>query len=300
MNNRRLLFCLVIFQGYSAMKWISAKQFTAHRMKGFSLLEIVVAVGILAVVSAIIFPALIQFLNINERLEKKNEQIADLQRLFVFMENDFRYLVSKKIRDPIDGLSFSQGFTLDTDDDELAKFVTLYPDAAVNQSVNQLVAWQLNDEKLQRKTWFSTNNYADEEPRVSTIINDVAQVELRVAGEEDDNSLNWQSDWDEEEALPRAIEVVVSFVSGDEYRRVFEAVDPIDFAKIDATNATNAAAGNAASGNNAGAENGSGAAGGAGTVVEPEGFESVQPQPISGDLPPPPPPPNPTNPSRGQ
>ena len=91
---------------------------------GFTLIEIMIAVGIFAVISAIIFPIVIKTININASIEKRSEEIAGLQRMFVFMENDFRYMVQRTIRDPQDGLSFDPSFAVETDDNELVKFFT--------------------------------------------------------------------------------------------------------------------------------------------------------------------------------
>lgn len=188
---------------------------------GFTLMEIVVAVSIFAIMSTMMFPALIQYFDITDRLKDKGEKIAELQRLFVFLENDLRYVVYQEIRDPFDGQAFAQSFTLDTDDGELIKFVALYPDAAANAAVSQLVAWQLDDDKLQRKTWFTPSFYADEEPRVATIMQGVRAIELQVADSEEDG-LVWTADWDDKESIPKAVEWLVTLDDDTQYRRVFE------------------------------------------------------------------------------
>lgn len=195
---------------------------------GFTLIEIMIAVAIFAVISAIIFPIVIKTINTNSVIEKRSKEIASLQRMFVFMENDFRYMVQRTIRDPLDGLSFDPSFSVNTDDDELVKFFTLSPDANTGESQTRLVAWVLDGDKLQRKTWFSISPYTDEEPRLATIVEEVDEVDLRFA-EEKDEILDWRSDWDDEEQLPLAAEIVVNFSNGDNYRRVFEIADTPQF-----------------------------------------------------------------------
>ena len=196
--------------------------------KGFTLIEIMIAVSIFAVISAIIFPIVIKTISTNSTIEKRSEKIAELQRMFIFMENDFRYMVQRTIRDPFDGLSFDPSFAIDTDDGELIKFFTLLPDVNVGESQTRLVAWVLDDEKLQRKTWFSISPFIDEEPRLATIVEGVDDVELRFA-EEEDGALNWRSDWDNETELPLATEVIVNFSDGISYRRLFEISDTPQF-----------------------------------------------------------------------
>ena len=206
--------------------------------RGFTLIEIMIAVSIFAVISAIIFPIVIKTISTNSAIEKRSEEIAGLQRMFVFMENDFRYMVQRTIRDPLDGLSFDPSFAVDTSDGELIKFFTLLPDANIGESQTRLVAWVLDEEKLQRKTWFSISPFVDEEPRFATIVEGVGGIDLRFA-EETDGVLDWNSDWDDEEKLPLAAEVVVNFADGVSYRRVFEIADTPQFTPPPSTNNPN-------------------------------------------------------------
>lgn len=216
-------------------KWRSLK-LRQSLSRGFTLIEIMIAVSIFAVIAAIIFPIVVKTINTNSAIEKRSEEIAGLQRMFVFMENDFRYMVQRTIRDPLDGLSFDPSFSVDTNDGELIKFFTLLPDANIGESQTRLVAWVLDDSKLQRKTWFSISPFTDEEPRFATVIEDIDNIELRFA-EEENGSLSWRSDWDDEEKLPLAAEVIVNFDNDVNYRRVFEISDTPEFAQPPNANA---------------------------------------------------------------
>ena len=51
---------------------------------GFTLLEIIVAVAIFGVIASIVFPALLQFLDMRERVDEKHQQISGLQKTFQF------------------------------------------------------------------------------------------------------------------------------------------------------------------------------------------------------------------------
>lgn len=207
----------------SSYKPIPVRQYT-----GFTLIEIMIAVAIFAVISAIIFPIVIKTIEINAAIEKRAEKIASLQRLFVYMENDFRYMVHRTVRDPFDGLSFDPGFIVDTDDDELIKFFTLLPDAATQESQTRLVAWVLEGDKLQRKTWYSISPYTEEAPRLATIVDGVDSIDAQFA-EEVDDALNWRSDWEEQKQLPIAVDIMVKFSDGVSYRRVFEVAETVEF-----------------------------------------------------------------------
>ena len=61
----------------------------------FTLIEIMVAVAIFAVIAAIAFPALIQFLDVRERIYSKNQSLDSLQKTFLFMSRDLSYAVNR-------------------------------------------------------------------------------------------------------------------------------------------------------------------------------------------------------------
>ena len=67
--------------------------------KGFTLIEIIVASAIFAVIAGIVFPALIQFLEVRDRIEQKHQHIVSLQKTFLFIANDLRFASNRLGKD---------------------------------------------------------------------------------------------------------------------------------------------------------------------------------------------------------
>ena len=67
--------------------------------KGFTFIEVMVAVAIFGVISSICFAALSQYLKVREGIERSNREIQQLQRAFSLMERDLRFLVNRPVRD---------------------------------------------------------------------------------------------------------------------------------------------------------------------------------------------------------
>ena len=70
-----------------------------RKQSGFTLLEMVIAIGIFAIIGAISYVTLNQFLQTREVLVERNGQIRNLQRSFSLLERDIRYMTSRSIRD---------------------------------------------------------------------------------------------------------------------------------------------------------------------------------------------------------
>jgi len=208
------------------------------RTLGFTLIEVMVAVAIFAILSSALFPFLKKTLEVNSRVDALQTKMTDLQRLFIYMDNDFRFVTAHKVRDALDGLSSAPSFALDTNDGELIKFATMHADISTGESRPSLVAWQLTDDKLQRKTWRSISPYIDEEPTIYTMAKGVDDVVIEVTDETD--SLTWTNSWDNNDAVPRGMRVTVTYSNGHESRRVFELAQTVDLISINSQNGTGA------------------------------------------------------------
>lgn len=194
----------------------STKQIS--RLRGFTLIEVMVAVGIFAVIASIVGPATVQFLDIRERVNKKQDQLDGLQKTFLFLANDFRYASNRLGKDEYGEIGDA---TLMVGDDSLVDLTASYPDLSLaGLNVPRRVRWVLEDKVLQRIQ--SPVMDPDSETRVlrQSLLQDVADVEIElsiVADGRDDTSKRW----DEQSRLPDKITVTIELENGVEYRRVF-------------------------------------------------------------------------------
>ena len=71
------------------------------RAGGFTLLEMVVAISIFALMGAMAHVSLTQFLASRDTLAATNDELRRLQQAFTLVENDLRFMVPRGVRDGI-------------------------------------------------------------------------------------------------------------------------------------------------------------------------------------------------------
>lgn len=70
-----------------------------QRQAGFTLLEMVIAIGIFAVMSAVAYGSLNGFLDNRDRIEAKHKSLGEIQLALAFIERDVRFAVPRPVRD---------------------------------------------------------------------------------------------------------------------------------------------------------------------------------------------------------
>ena len=83
-----------------------------------------IVIGIFAVISAVCYSALTQYISVTEKLEQKEQNQQKLQKLFTLMEKDFRYIVNRSVRDEYG--DEEPAFELDRNSEINGEFVTIY------------------------------------------------------------------------------------------------------------------------------------------------------------------------------
>ena len=201
---------------------------------GFTLIEIIVAVSIFGVIMGIVFPSLMQFLEIRERLDEKHQELTQLQKVFLFMGNDLRYATNRVGKDEYGELGKT---SLSVDQDYLLELTAAYPDVQLDGlSVPRRLRWQLEDGELKR-TQFPV---MDPDPATrgftQLLLSGVDNVEFEVSHISDGRS-NTDNDWDEQSSLPDLVEVVLDLEDGRTFTRVFSLVSTSEESVLSATSA---------------------------------------------------------------
>ncbi len=189
-----------------------------RRSVGFTLIEIMVAVAIFAVIASIVGPALIQFLDIRERAGAKQEQLEGLQKTFLFLANDLRYASNRlgkdEFGDPADA-------TMVVGDDSLIDLTTAYPDLNLGGlGVPRRVSWRLEEGVLQRIQSPVMDPDSDTRALKQSILSDVRDVEIELSIVQDGRD-NTSKKWDEQTRLPDKIMVTIIMENKTEYSRIF-------------------------------------------------------------------------------
>lgn len=177
------------------------------KIKGFTLLELLVALAIFSVLSVMAYGSLQTVISTKTASSETSDRLAKLQLLMLRISNDLRQVSLRKIRDeygdsqPVMKLHQAGNQML-----EWSRAGYMNP-AKLSRSQLQRVAYRIEDEKLIRMSWHVLDRAQDTEAVESELIDDVIAIEWRFLKDDDE----WATDWPEDQqtnpdAIPLAIE----------------------------------------------------------------------------------------------
>ena len=194
---------------------------------GFTLLEILVAISIFAIIGVASSALLASVIDRNELSDQRFQQLEKLQRAMIVMERDLHQAIKRPIRveGELNENVMVGGVASGSDADGIG-FVRAgwhNPQFMLPRSNMQYVAYRLQDNQLERLYGNHVDNVIGFEPKVRVLLKDVDdfQVEFFVKSEgapEDDR------DWNESfqgTVLPRAVAIIVTTKAFGEIRREF-------------------------------------------------------------------------------
>jgi general secretion pathway protein J len=192
--------------------------------RGFTLLEMVVAIALFAVISAIGYGGLNQFFKARERLQAHQENLRHLQTAFLLLEQDFRFLSVRGARNEYG--DFEAALFADTDrppvPGERARLTATAPQAA-GLSAPRRVAWRLvNKGDLQRVSWAVLDRDRDSAEGVRVVLGGVKDFAINFLVMNDNNIVQTVAEWRQADRLPHGVEILLTLEGGRQYRRVFE------------------------------------------------------------------------------
>jgi general secretion pathway protein J len=174
-----------------------------------TLLELLVAVAILAVVSVMAYGGLKTVLDADEATARHAAALTDLQRTFFLIGNDIEQIVARPIRDAYGdsrpALDATQPLYL-----ELSRRGWSNP-AGRLRSTLQRVGYLAEDGSLVRNAWYVMDRAQDSRPERSILLEGVTGLRFRLRGDGGE----WHDTWpiaqgqDALATLPRALEIVL-------------------------------------------------------------------------------------------
>lgn len=192
--------------------------------RGFTLLEMVVAISIFAVIAAISYTGLVRFLDARTIINERQDELRVLQRAMTLMEKDVRFMHNRPVRDGFGDLepALAANADLPLAEGEFLRLTTSRPDPALGSTSRlQRVAWRLIAGDLQRVVWTVLDRDQDSKEFVSTVLRGVETAAMRYFFFSQSNTLQAENDWLIPTALPAGVEFVLTLRDGAQYRRVF-------------------------------------------------------------------------------
>ncbi|PID61090.1 MAG: type II secretion system protein GspJ [Gammaproteobacteria bacterium] len=210
----------------SAPAGVGAK--TGNRQTGFTLVELLVAMFLLAILGTASFQMLMQINRARDVVLAQSERLSELQRTFYWLAEDITQISKRRVRSAIDSelLPFQQNIEGENLF-ELTRSGWANPaaDIAPARSTLQRVAWGLDGDRLMRMYWYHLETTSEEPTRRRRMLRGVKSLSLRFI----DREGSWQESWPppnlENPGMPRAIEFTFELDDMGEVRRVFALPD---------------------------------------------------------------------------
>ncbi|WP_373387942.1 type II secretion system minor pseudopilin GspJ [Pseudomonas alcaligenes] len=195
------------------------------RQRGFTLLEVLIAIAIFALLAMATYRMLDSVLQTDRGQRQQEQRLRELTRAMAAFERDLLQVRLRPVRDPLgDLLPALRG---SSGRDTLLEFTRSGWRNPLGQprATLQRVRWQLEGERWQRAYWTVLDQAQDSQPRVQQVLDGVRRFDLRFLDQEG----RWLQDWPPansaaDEALtqlPRAVVLVVEHRHYGELRRLW-------------------------------------------------------------------------------
>ncbi|MEP0174399.1 MAG: type II secretion system minor pseudopilin GspJ [Paraglaciecola sp.] len=198
-----------------------------RRNRGFTLLEILVAIAIFALIGVASTGVLNSVIESDQLSEERFAKLEELQRAMLTIERDIMQMTNRSVR--INGeassVVVSGGEDVMSSDAGGLAFVRAgwhNPQMLLPRSTLQSVGYRLQEKELQRVYGNYVDNVIGYEPKVRVLLSDIE--DFQVSFLTDETKLEDAEDWEEiysSEALPLAISVTISSKTFGEIRREF-------------------------------------------------------------------------------
>ncbi|MFH4543118.1 type II secretion system minor pseudopilin GspJ [Vibrio alginolyticus] len=199
---------------------------TRQRVKGFTLIEVLVSIAIFASLSVAAYQVVSQVQRSNALSQERTQRLNEIQRAMVMMDNDFRQMAMRQTRtngeEPASRLIFWSDYLLDSDTKGLmfARLGWHNPQQQFPRGEVTKVGYRLKEETLQRVWWRYPDTPVGQQGTVTPLLTQVESFDMRFY-----DGKQWKKEWAEEKALPKAASVVLTLKDYGEITRTYLTPD---------------------------------------------------------------------------
>lgn len=198
------------------------------QIRGFTLIELIIAIGLFALVGLSATLILNGILTANESGERHGDQMASLQRIFLMMRRDFEQIIQRPVHDEygttLSALIGQEGVV------EFTRGGWSNPLAAYHKrSEQQRLRYSLEEGSLIREHWLTLDRAPNVVPERTVLLQNVKRLVVRYY---DATTKEWSSSWpplDETRRndLPAVIEMLIDIEGLGEIRRLYGLADGV-------------------------------------------------------------------------
>lgn len=193
------------------------------RQRGFTLLELLVALSIFGLVSVMAFTGLDSSLKARQTTEAQSERLIRLQKAFNLMREDFEQALPRPVRDQQGDLLPQSAFQQEGEGVSFTRGGRANP-LGLKRSSLERVGWGLRDGKLTRIRWQALDQPFEPKAEELPLLEDIDELRFRFMGADK----RWQEQWppvsnqpNAGPQLPLAVEVTLETKDLGEIVRIF-------------------------------------------------------------------------------
>jgi len=196
--------------------------------QGFTLLELLVALSIFAIMATAIYSSLAMLLATSSRLDESGKSLRELQKTMQVLGRDLAQVSNRPVR---------SGY-----DVELPPLLWPGPEAQLEMTSAgrsnplgqprcslQRIAFRLRDGKLERLAWQVLDQAQDSKPYIQPLLSGVSNFEVSFSAGQNQSFPDWPpaNPPAEMPALPRAVRVVMEVEGWGRLERIFRLVEGV-------------------------------------------------------------------------
>lgn len=197
---------------------------THHRARGFTLIEVLVALVIFAVLSALSYRSLSVLLQTRERVEAETARWREVMIFFNRLDSDFRRHVNRPVQleKQAQPAWLAKPDWLGDHDAQLIFSVLGNPEQNGWLMDTRRMAYRLKSDNVEMLIWPVLDSHANSKPVAYPVLTGVKAFTLRYML---NKSHAWVNGWPVEDektsVFPKAVEVSVTLKTGEQLNRVY-------------------------------------------------------------------------------
>jgi len=191
-------------------------------VRGFSLIELLVALAVLAVLAAVSFRGLNSVLEAEAHVQSETRRWNDVAVVVAQMGRDLSLAIARPVRDEAGRARAALIVGNLQNETQGQLMVTRLGDdnSASSQGDLRRVGYRLRAGVLEYMVWPAADAAPDTTPSVNPVLENVTDLRLRALGPDGSWTLVWPAD-QQVIALPRAVEAQIVFAGGGRITRIF-------------------------------------------------------------------------------